>query len=137
MQELYNMFESQSHVLQNHNTRRRAATNALKQQKHIKDRPHDLPVMDKFQTKKTEVTIETWESIRDAVESLIKDGQVACKRRWLAAETLLSFLDMPSLDSIDQAFPPKLKLEEIERNFPTSKEQIQEINQLTMQEITR
>ena len=96
--------------------------------KHIRDRPHDFPIMDKIWTKKTEVTIETWESICDAVESIIKDGQAACKRRWLAAETLLSFLDMPSLDLIDQALPPKLKLEEIEINFPTSKEQIQEIN---------
>ena len=52
-------------------------------------------------------------------------------------ETLLSFLDLPSLDSIDQALPPKLKLEEIEWNFATSKDPIQGINQLTMQEIMR
>ena len=42
----------------------------------------------------------------------------------MAVEPLLSFLELPSLDPIDQALPPKLKLEEIEQNFSTAKEQI-------------
>ena len=33
-------------------------------------------------------------------------------------------------------FPPKLKLEEVEQNFATTKEQIQAVSQLTLQEIT-
>ena len=78
--------------------------------------------MDKIQANKTKVTIETWEGICDAVESIIKDGQVTCKRRWLAARVLLNFLYFPSLDLIDQAVPPKLKLEEMEQNFAASKE---------------
>ena len=44
---------------------------------------------------------------------------------------------MPYLDPSDHALPPKLKLEEIERNFATAKEKIQVMNQLTMQEIMR
>ena len=55
----------------------------------------------------------------------------------IAAETLLSFLELPSLDPIDQVLPPKLKLEEVEWNFAATKEKIQGVSQLTLQEITR
>ena len=114
MQELYNTFESQSDILQDHNTHRRATSkafnNVLDWKKHIKDRPHDFPFMDKLHTKKTKVTIETWERICDVVESIIKGGQEACRRRWMDAKTLLSFLDFPSLYVIDRVVAPYLKL---------------------------
>ena len=136
MHELYNSFERQYDVVQDHHTHSievtKAFDNVLYWEKHIKYRIHDLPVMGKIQTKKTGVTIETWESICDAVESIIKGGNMACRRRWLAAKTLLSFLDFPSLDMIDQELPPKLKLEEIEWNISTTKDKIQGIIHLTM-----
>ena len=97
MQELYNSFDQQYDVLQDHHTRRMASTkdfdNILGWKKHIRDRSHDFPVMDKFQTKKIEVTIKTWEKIFDAIESIIKGGQATFKHRWTAGETLLSYLD--------------------------------------------
>ena len=110
----------------------KAFDNILDWKKHIRDIPHDFLVMDKLLTKKTEVTIETWESICDVVESIIKDGDVTWKCRWMAAETLLSFMELPSLDPIDQTLPPKLKLNEIEWNFTTAKQQIQGVNQITL-----
>ena len=65
------MFERQYESLQDHNTRRREATkdfdNVLDWNMHIRDIPHDFPLMDKIQTKKIEVTIETCESICDIV----------------------------------------------------------------------
>ena len=83
MQELYNTFERKYDILQDHNTCRREASkasdNGLEFQKNIKDITHDFPLMDKLQTKKTDVTTETWKSICDAVESINKDGQMACK----------------------------------------------------------
>ena len=83
MQELYNMLECQYDILRDHNSCRllaaKAFDNVLEWKNHIKDRPHDFPLMDKLHTKKTKVTIETWEIICDEVESIIKDGQVACK----------------------------------------------------------
>ena len=81
--------------------------------------------MDKLQTKKNEVIIKTWESICDAVESIIKAKQEACKHRCMATETLLWFLELPSLDFIDHALAPKLKLEEIERNFVIAEDTIE------------
>ena len=130
IQELYNTFECQYDILQDHNTHRRVASNAfdnvLDWKKNIKQRLHDFPLVNKLQNKKTKVTIDTWESICDSMESIIKDGQMACKRRWFAAETFLDFLELPYLDPIHQELPPKLKLEEIERSFVASKDQILE-----------
>ena len=75
--------------------------NVLDWRKHIRDRSHVFPVMDKIWNNKNEVTIDTCENICDAVESIIKGGKMSCIPRWLANETLLNFLDFPSLDSID------------------------------------
>ena len=78
IQELYKSFEEQSNVLQDHHTRKTAAIKALEDvigwKTHIRDRPKDMPIMDKIQAKKIRVTIETWGSLCDAVESIIQDG---------------------------------------------------------------
>ena len=62
MHELYNTFESQSDILQDHNTHKRegakAFDNVLDWKKHVKDRSHDFPIMDKLQTKLQTKNIE-------------------------------------------------------------------------------
>ena len=64
MKELYNSFEEQLNVLQDHYTQRTTAIKALEDvigwKTHIRDRQKDMPIMDKLRAKKTEVTIETW-----------------------------------------------------------------------------
>ena len=51
MQELYNSFEHQSEVLHEHHKRRQEETKAydhiIEWHKYIKDRPKDLPILDK------------------------------------------------------------------------------------------
>ena len=56
------------------------------------------------------------------VESIIRDRQAACRRRWNASETLLGYLDLAFLDPIQEAMPLKLKLEQIERDFAELKD---------------
>ena len=99
---------------------------------HISDRPHDMPILDNLQAKMTEVTIETWDNIYDSVEAIIREGQSACERRWAASKVFLGYLDLHVLDPIAQAPSPKLHLEQVEQHFNEAKEQIQQINQLTM-----
>ena len=101
----------------------------------MKERPEDLPILDKHKLKKIEVIIETWEGICDLVESIIRDGQAACRKRWNASETVLGYLDLALLDPIEHAMPPKLKLEQIEREFAEVKEQIMQMTQLTVEEM--
>ena len=88
--------------------------------------------MDKIETKKTEVTIETWESICDSLEALIKEGQMACEKRWSYARSLLCYLYFLVLDPISGAPSPKLQLEQVERHFDAARELIQQINLLRM-----
>ena len=73
--------------------------------KYIKDIQDNLLILDKLKLKKIEVSIEIWENACDLVESIIKDGQVACKIIWFASETLLGYLDLPFLGPIDEAMP--------------------------------
>ena len=79
--------------------------------------------------------IETWERICDTVESIIKDGQEACKRMCSTLELLLEYMDLPALDPIDEATRPKLKLEQIRSDSVKVKEHIFVMNQFSMEEI--
>ena len=62
----------------------------------------------------TEVTIELWEGIYDSVKTLIKEGQMACEKRWSNVKTFLTYLDLYVLDPISQAPSRKLQLEQVE-----------------------
>ena len=102
---------------------------------YIKERHNDLPFLEKGKLKRIQVSIKTWESVCDRVESIIKDGQVACKKRWFTFENILGFLDLPSLDPIDEGMPLKLNLEHIESDFTKAKDHIMGISQLHLNEI--
>ena len=91
--------------------------------------------MDKLWANKTEVTIETWGSICDVVETIIQDGQEACKHMWTTSDVLLDFLGFHMLEPIKEAPSPKLNLDEVKRSFAAAKEKIQGIAQLNLQEI--
>ena len=92
--------------------------------------------MDNLRANKTKFTIETWEGICDAVDTIIQNGQAACKRRCIASDVLLGFLGFHVPRPIKEAPSPKLKLEEVEQSFVAAKEKIQGVTQLTFQEIT-
>ena len=83
MQGLLDKFTKHSKTLEDHHDRMRETSTALEQvtgwKNHIKEIRHGLPILDKLQDKKTEVSIETWEGICDLVESLINAGQKVCE----------------------------------------------------------
>ena len=128
MRERYNPFEHQFNIIHDHNTRINEAIrdfdNLIDWKKFMKDRAEDLAVFDKLQLKRIQVSIETGENICDLVESIIKDGHVACKRKLFSSVNLFGFLDLLLLDRIDEALPPKLQLEQIESDFTKAKEWI-------------
>ena len=89
MQETYNSFERQSDLLYDHNQKRNEETRAydtlVDWHKYIRDRSHDLPVLDKIKLKRFKISLETWENVCELVESIIQDGNVACKKRWFTS----------------------------------------------------
>ena len=40
------------------------------------------------------------------------------------------FMDLTLMDTIEDALPPKIKLEQVERDFSNTKEQIEQIDHL-------
>ena len=84
MQGLYDKFSKHFETVEDHHDRIRKASTALEQvtgwKKHIKERPHGLPILDKLQVKTTEFVIETWEGICDSVEALINVVQTVCEK---------------------------------------------------------
>ena len=81
LQEMYNTFECHSDLLHHHNRRRneetRASDTLVYWKMFIKERTNNLLVLDKGKLKRIQDSIETWESVCDLVESIIKEGQVA------------------------------------------------------------
>ena len=99
---------------------------------HVSDRLDDMPILDNMQAKTTKVIIETWENICDSVQAMIIEGQSACEHSWSSSKVLLGYFDLHVLDPIAKVLSPKLQQEQVERHFNSAKEQIQQINQLTM-----
>ena len=135
------MFGKHSETLENQHDQTRETSRDFEQvidwKMHILDRPHDMPILDNLQAKMTEAIIETWENICDSMEAIIREVQLACKHRWSSYKVFLGYLDLPVLDLIAQAPLPEIQLEQVEQHFDVAKEQIQQINQLTLQEIER
>ena len=104
MQGLYDKFTKHSETLEGNHDIMRATSMAFEQvagwQKHMKEKVHDSPILDKLQAKTTKVTIDTWEGIYDLMETLINEGQKYCEKRWLDADNSLTYLDFPVLDPI-------------------------------------
>ena len=78
VQETYNAFKHQYDILHDHNKRRNEATrdfdNLVDWKRYIKDIPADLLVLEKGKIKRIQVSIETWESVFELVDSIIEDG---------------------------------------------------------------
>ena len=141
MQGLYDKFSKHFETVEDHHDWIRKAFAALEQvtswKKHIKERTNDLPILDNLQLKTTEVSIHTWEGICDSVEGLTSSGQMVCEQRWSDSKNLLTYLIFPVLDLINETPSHQLHLEQVEKEFDDSKELIQQISQLTVQQIEK
>ena len=62
---------------------------------------------------------------------------MVCEQRWLDSKNFLTYLSFPVLDLINEAPSHQFHLEQVEKQFDDSKEFIQQISQLTVQEIEK
>ena len=62
---------------------------------------------------------------------------MVCEQRWSDSKNLLTYLSFPVLDLINEAPSHQLHLEEVQKDFDDSKELIQQISQLAVQEIEK
>ena len=126
IQETYNSFEHQFDLLYDHNKTRKHATkyydDMVDWTRYIKDKPEDVPILDKIKLRRIKISLESWENVKESVESTIRDGHIACKKIWFASKNPLSFMDLRLMDPIQDALPPKIMVEQVERELSNSKE---------------
>ena len=113
MQGLYDKFTKNYETLKTHHDCMRETSTAFEQVTiwHVKEKLHDLLILDKLQAKTTKVMIETWEGICDSIENLINEGHMACNKKCSDAKTFLAYFDLLVLEPISQAPSRKLQLE--------------------------
>ena len=63
IQGTFNSFEHQSNVLYDHNKRRKDSTKSLDNvvdwQRYIKDKPEDVPILDKIKMRRAKISLES------------------------------------------------------------------------------
>ena len=141
MQGFYDKFTKHSETLEDHLHRMRLGSTALEKvrgwKKHFKEIHDGLWILEKLELKTIEGSIETWEAMCDSIDVVVNAGQKVCENRWSASKNLLYYLSLPMLEPLSEALCPKVHLEEVEKQFDDTKELIQQISQLTMQEIEK
>ena len=73
----------------------------------------------------------------DSIEVVVNAGQKVCENRWSASKNLLTYFSLHVLDPLSEALCPKVHLEEVEKQLDDTKELIEQISQLMVQEIEK
>ena len=60
-----------------------------------------------------------------------------CRRRWYVVDNIMEILHFPTMDLIENACPPKLMIEQVERRCDEAKEKIQCLDHISIEYINR
>ena len=69
------------------------------------------------------------------IKDTIKKAQEMCGRIWYVVDNIMETLHFPTMDLIENACPPKLMIEQVERRCDEAKEKIQEIDHISIKDI--
>ena len=101
----------------------------------IEDKPENVVVLHKMKIRRIKFSLESWENVCEIVESMIQERKRVYRKKWFASRTLLSLLGFLVMDLIESALPPKIFIEQDEREHLKSKECIEHINCIHVEEI--
>ena len=71
------------------------------------------------------------------VEETIKKAQAMCGRRWYVVDSIMEAFIFPTVNLIENACPPKLMIEQVERQRDEAREKIQGLNHITIEDVDR
>ena len=71
------------------------------------------------------------------VEDTIKKAQGICGRRWYVVDSIMETLHFPIVDLIENAFPPKVMIEQVEHWWAEEKDKIQGLDHITIEDVDR
>ena len=101
----------------------------------MKDKLENIIILSRFQLKKVRTILHSWLDLNDMVEETIKKAQAMCGRRWYAVDSIMETLIFPIVDLIENACPPKLMVEQVDRQRDEAREKIQGLNHITIEDV--
>ena len=105
------------------------------QKRYMKDRPENIIILNNFQLKKVITVLCSWLDLNEMVEETIKKAQAMCGRRWYVVDSIMETLVFPTVDLIENAYPPKLMIEKVERRQDEAREKIQGLDHITIEDV--
>ena len=103
----------------------------------MKDRQEDITILSSFQLKKVRTILRAWLDFNEIIEETIKKAQDVCGRRWYDVDNIMEILHFPTMDLIENAYPPKLMIEKVEHRCDEAKEKIQCLDHISIEDMDR
>ena len=74
-------------------------------------------------------------NLNEMIEDTIKKARAVCGRRWYVVDGIMEKLCFPTVNLIENACPPKLMTEQVERRLDEAKEKIQELDHISIEDV--
>ena len=81
----------------------------------MKDKPENIIILSSFQLKKVRIVLHAWHDLNEMIEETIKKEQAMYGRRWYVVDSIMETFLFPRVDLIENARPPILMIEQVER----------------------
>ena len=102
----------------------KAYDDTLDRKRYMKDRPQNITILSSFQMKKVRIVLHAQLELNEMIEDTIQKAQDMCGRIWYVVDNIMETLHFPTMDIIENACPPKLMIEQVERLCDEAKEKI-------------
>ena len=93
----------------------KAYDDILDWQRYMKDILEDITILSSFHLKKVKTVVHVWINLNEMIKDTIQKAQPICGRRWYVFDNIMEILHFPTMYLIDNACPPKLMIEQVER----------------------
>ena len=101
----------------------------------MNDKPKKIIILSSFQLKKVRTIIHSWIDLNEMVEYTIKKEQGTCGRMLYVFYSIMDTFLFPTVELIENACPPRLMIEQVERRQDQAKEKIQGLDHLTIEDV--
>ena len=81
----------------------------------MKYKPDNINLLTTFQFKRARTILRAWEELDETVVESIKKSQALYGRRWYAVDNIMMELSFPTMALIEKACPPRLMIEQVEK----------------------
>ena len=103
--------------------------------RYMKYKPENIIILSSFQLKKVKTILTAWLDLNEMVENTIKKAHAVCERRWYVFYGIMETLCFPTVDLIENSYPPRLMIEQVKLQQDESKEKIQGLDHITIEDV--